>query len=520
MRDFSIEYIKEPKLQFGAYFEHEDSKTGLAEFGPFGKNIVGLHPSEITLGFIGTRETVSGVKEWVEECAFPIESENRRTIEPESENGKQPSGPLLFGAGIFDDEPTEKKNEPFVRVMKILNRDFVGFSHDSPFRCCFQMNDRWDRFLQPLEIKRILEIDDKQKRIWELVNLFDDQIRNLAQTKPSPRIIVLALTSQMVEDAHAVKVTGNFYLNLRRAIKARAMKWGVPIQLVQRNTILGKKSRFQKGKIQEKATRAWNFCTAMYYKANGVPWRPTAFDQDTCFIGISFYVARELKDRLSMRSSVSQAFDYLGQGLVLRGDPFEWDDDKDGPSPHLTQDAARHLIAKTLNEYVSVKGSTPKRVVIHKSSRFWGDEHGTHNERDGFLEGIQDVFPRIEADLVTLSQGGVKLFREGMYPPLRGTYFRIGDQHFMYSMGYIPYLATFPGTYVPDPWQIVERHGGSSEKDLFREVLQLTKMNVNNCSFADGTPITLSFSDKVGEIMKHVPEEWDSEMKTGYEFYM
>ena len=31
-----------------------------------------------------------------------------------------------------------------------------------------------------------------------------------------------------------------------------------------------------------------------------------------------------------------------------------------------------------------------------------------------------------------------------------------------------------------------------------REVLELTKMNVNNCSFADGTPITLSFAEKVG----------------------
>ncbi len=52
----SVEYLPEPKLQFGKYFEHQDTKTGLAEFGPFGKNIPGLHPSEIKVGFIGTRE--------------------------------------------------------------------------------------------------------------------------------------------------------------------------------------------------------------------------------------------------------------------------------------------------------------------------------------------------------------------------------------------------------------------------------------------------------------------------------
>jgi hypothetical protein len=518
MTDIKIEYLPEPKLQFGSYFEHEDSKTGLAEFGPFGKNISGLHPSEIPLGFIGTRETIAGAKEWIEECGSPIESENRKVIEPEVKND---IGPSLFGAGIFEDEGSlPKPDDTFVRIYKILNRDFIGFNRDSQFGSIFQTNDRWDRVLQPIEINRILEIEDKQQRIWELVNLFDDQIRVLAETKPSPRIIILALTTQMVEEAHAVQVTGNFFLNFRRAIKARAMKWGIPIQLLQRSTILGKKSKWQKGRVQEKATRAWNFCTALYYKANGVPWRPTIFDQDTCFVGVGFYVARELKDRLTMRSSVAQAFDFMGQGLVLRGDPFEWDDDKKGPSPHMTQEGARRVIEKTLKEYVRVKGTTPKRVVIHKSSRFWGREHEEYNELDGFLAGVQEVFPGIETDMVTLSQGGVKLFREGSYPSLRGTYFQIGDQHFLYTMGFVPYLATYPGTYVPDPWQIVEKHGGSGEKELLREVLQLTKMNVNNCSFADGTPITLSFSQKVGEIMKHVPEDRDADLKSGYAFYM
>ena len=79
-------------------------------------------------------------------------------------------------------------------------------------------------------------------------------------------------------------------------------------------------------------------------------------------------------------------------------------------------------------------------------------------------------------------------------------------------------MATYPGSYVPEPWQIIEHHGGSSKKDLLREVLELTKMNVNNCSFADGTPITLSFSEKVGEIMKHIPEH--ESLQTGYKFYM
>jgi hypothetical protein len=166
-----------------------------------------------------------------------------------------------------------------------------------------------------------------------------------------------------------------------------------------------------------------------------------------------------------------------------------------------------------------VNVTPPTRIVIHKTSQFWGPEHGIHNELEGFYEGIDDVFPRCESDFVALRQSSHYLFREGKYPPLRGTYFSIEDQaHLLYTMGFIPYLETYPGLYVPRPWQIIDHHGGSAPKDLFKEVLALTKMNVNNCSFADGTPITLSFSSMIGEIMKHVPA--DGKVQPKYKFYM
>ncbi len=512
----SLEYLPEPRLQFGSFFEHEDSKTGLAHFGPFGKCVPGLHPSEIKLGFIGTRETIAGARDWIEECGYEIESENKKIVRGHI---KQQESTPLFGAGIFDDEPVE--DEAFVRLYKILNRDFIGLSRDTPFECCFQLNERWEKSIVPHEIKAVLEQPDKQARIWKLVGLLDDQIRVLAENKPSPDIVIVALTPEMVEEAHTVRVSGNFFLNLRRAIKARAMRWGIPIQLVQRSTILGRKAAGRRAPLQEKASRAWNFCTALYYKADGVPWRPTSLQTDTCFVGISFYVARDLKDTVTMRSSVAQAFDYLGQGLVLRGDPFEWDEDKQGRSPHLTRDAARKLMQKTLAEYSKFRGNLPRRVVVHKTSRYWGQEHEDYNELDGLAEGIQEALPRCEMDFATLAQTGVRLFREGIYPPLRGTYFRVEDDlHFLFTMGYVPYLETFPGSYVPEPWQLVEHHGGTGPKELFKEVLELTKMNVNNCSFADGTPITISFAQRVGEIMKHIPEGSEDWLQTGYKFYM
>ena len=498
-----IEYLAEPSLQFGDYFEHPDAKTGLAEYGPFGKNIEGLHPSEIRVGFVGTPETISTAKAWLETCAHPIESENLRILRPQADNTEA----TLFGI----DNP---KIPVLARLNKILNRDFVGFNRDSSFACRFQVNERWDRVLLHRDVERLLEDVDKTQRIRNLVALIDSEIESLASIQPSPDVIVIALTASMAAHASTVPITGNFHLNLRRAIKARAMQWGIPIQILRYETAVGKGRE-----LQEKATRAWNFCTAMYYKTEGIPWRPLTLQRDTCYIGVSFYVAQEVDDKLTMRSSVAQAFDYLGQGLVLRGEPFEWNTAKSGRSPHLSRAGAHKLIADTLQAYMKVNQTPPRRVVLHKSSVFWGAEHGQYNECDGFYEGIDEIFPRIDSDFVALRQTGLHLFREGIYPPLRGTYACVGDKaHFLYTMGFIPYLETYPGVYVPEPWQIIDHHGGSAPRELFRELLALTKMNVNNCAFADGWPITLSFSRKIGEIMKHIPAE--GVVRPQYKFYM
>jgi hypothetical protein len=500
-----IDYLREPKLQFGDYFEHEDAKTGLAEFGPFGKNIAGLHPSEIKLGFIGTRETISGAIEWVERCGEFIESENIKV--QKSVNVSQSEETLFQGISL-------PATSTIHRLRKILNRDFIGFNSGSTFSCRFQVNPRWERILDPRDISSVLDIENKRERIWKLVDFIDDKIGSLAQNDPSPDIILIALTPEMEERAHSVRLSGNFFLNLRRAIKARAMQQKTPIavQLLRTRTIQGKSG------VQEVATRAWNFCTAQYYKAGGVPWRPISLEKDTCYVGVSFYIAQDIDDTLTMRSSVAQAFDYLGQGLVLRGEKFEWDVDTLGPTPHLTREASHKLIKNALTEYVKLQGVPPKRVVVHKTSEFWGKERGDYNEIDGFYEGIDDIY-RCEVDFVALRQTGVRLFREGKYPPLRGTYFSIDDaQYFLYTMGFIPYLETSPAPYVPEPWQMIQHIGGSAPKDLFREVLALTKMNVNNCAFADGRPITISFAEKVGEIMKHIPE--DGVALSKYRFYM
>jgi hypothetical protein len=123
-----------------------------------------------------------------------------------------------------------------------------------------------------------------------------EQIRFLAENR-SVDVIVCVMPNEMFdsittsasdEDSKESELEHNF----RRILKARCMHLGTPLQLVREKTILITK---QAGDQQDPATKAWNFCTALYYKGNRtIPWRLV---EDTaklrsCYIGIGFYESR------------------------------------------------------------------------------------------------------------------------------------------------------------------------------------------------------------------------------------
>jgi hypothetical protein len=78
------------------------------------------------------------------------------------------------------------------------------------------------------------------------------------------------------------------------------MSIGRPIQVSRPATLGGDVQRYRQDgtankDIQDDATLAWNFFTALYYKADGIPWRLVRDSStlDTCFVGVSFYEARD-----------------------------------------------------------------------------------------------------------------------------------------------------------------------------------------------------------------------------------
>lgn len=491
-------YIPEPQLEFHSRFLHVDKKTGLAELGSFGKTDPALHPTQIKIGIIGTRSTVESCKRWIDEC--------RREIETDKTTQRQR---VRFRPDeLFDEDAIVDA------MIKNMAPDFVGLNENSPFSVSVITSNRWHSTFHDREARAIAELPSDIQRVELATDLLSDHIERIATSSPSPDVILIALPEILHKDSVVAKLSDGGWLNLRRGLKARSMKWGIPIQIIWEDVLSSKRVS-----LQDKATRAWNFATALYFKAGGIPWRGHGLEKDTCYIGITFYQAQDAGGKAIMRSGVAQAFDYLGQGIVLRGEPFEWDIDENGKSPHLSSEAASSLLKNTLTEYKKISRLPPQRVVVHKSSFFWGDEHPKFNEISGFYEGIEQINGDASVDLVTLQESKVRLARVGQYPPIRGTFAQIeGGAPLVYTHGFTPYSDTYPGVHVPLPWSIAEHHGDSDVMQIAAELLALTKMNVNNASFSDATPITLAFSRMVSEILKQVGPEMT--VRAEYAFYM
>lgn len=271
------------------------------------------------------------------------------------------------------------------------------------------------------------------------------------------------------------------------------MKHRLPTQiLLQRTTGAGPGSK----DVDHLSKCAWNFFTGLYYKTGGVPWMPAGLGNGSCYVGISFHQLLGSKNS-GYFTGLAQAFDEQGNGLVLRGQDFVWDISKHGNSAHMPATIAEELVSRVLKRYRDELKQSPRRVVIHKTTEYWPDE------RAGLQSALRDVD---QFDLVAVRPTeDIRLFRDALYPILRGSHISLGDMHLLYTTGYISALQAFPHGHVPLPLKLTDHLGDSSISTVLRELMVLTKMNWNSANFGGLLPITLRFSKLVGEIMKEIP---------------
>lgn len=458
-------YLPEPFLVFGGDELHVDPKSGIARYGPrsFG---TARHPERVRVGLVGTAETIEKARQWL----------------------------VANAEGVLGDEK---------------HPEFPGYAADHGFFSSLEFDEGWDEQLTQSEMKALLAVKPQRARFGQAIQLIDDKLALLSERDAPPQYVLIGLPIELVRNCGVAdyhdKELGAVHRDLRRAIKAVAMKHRLPTQLLRQPTMEGK-GRDHPAKI------AWNFLTGLYFKAGGVPWGPHGLTPGTCYVGIGFY--RPLGSKFpTMQTSLVQAFDEHGDGLVLRGHDFEWDPAKEeSRSPHLPEDRATELVDMVLTRYQREMKQTPRRVVIHKSSRYWPQE------RAGFEAALTGRVTHYDL-LAFETQSAVRLITTSKYPPLRGTNFSVGDLDFLYTTGFITSLNEFHGMHVPSPVRIADHIGQDTPREvLLREILALTKMNWNSAHFGGLLPITLKFSKFVGEIMREIPADRDPQPQ--FKYYM
>ena len=491
----SVRILKEPQVILGNNVKTPDPKMGLKLFGTLRERSDEIR---IKVGIIGDSESIEAADEFFNSTKTEI--------------------------------PGLKQT--------MLHVGFPGLDNDSKLNVSLELNQNLNAEINQTELENISKKKIISDRIKETVKIVENKIRSIMVREPNPDIIIFAVPQRVYEKCVTIQ-TGkkrksvkrssfeiktnrrrreNTPLNrwvggeeesesfevtsLRRYLKGECMKYDIPIQIILPTTLDPDNET-----TQDPATKIWNLIVGLIYKSNHVPWKVEDLDPKTCYMGVAFYKDSK-QDVPWMRTALAQVFSFNAEGLVLKGAQVPIN--KDSRSPHLTKSDAEELVKRSVEGYKEQNGQYPKRLVVHKTSRFNPDE----------MEGFKAVSDKVtEIELIALDSRGIKLIRWGQYPPIRGTMVKLPDKSILlYTHGYVPYLDTYPGFRVPSPLEILEHYGPSTSEKICTEILALTKMNWNNAAFYCKAPITIAFAQRVGDILKETPPS--IEPKTKFRYYM
>lgn len=480
-----ITEIADPNLEFGGVGDFIDPKEGLKHGGPFDLRFGTARKENINIGFIGDEQSVEKAIAWLSRCQKIIPSQMTNLVQyPFFLGFKQifraelkfnPKWHYIIEQNVFDDIMSQKPiGIVFRNVLQVYANGMERFSNLDGVKpdvifCCLS--------------ERIINT------CWSVTN---EKVKR-ADTK---KIKVLSNQLSMFSDTEAAIVVDEqpediLNRDFRKALKAKAMRFGIPIQIGTDQLFV------DNNKNQDASIRAWNSSIALYYKAGGIPWRIRKQNIDTCYVGISFHHLYTTHNRHLVRSCIAQAFSSDGEGFAIRGVNVPWTEEQ-GRNVHLTEIQAYQLGERILEEYVYRTGSTPLRVVLHKSTQF------NEQEKAGLYAALNNV-PLVE--LVNLAPTDFRLVRFGEYPPKRGTLCTINEASaFLFTTGFMQDLKTYPGPHIPVPLKL-NVEGGSDIQQTATDVVALSRMNWNTASITGGHPVTLLFSRKVGGIMAEYGED-------------
>jgi hypothetical protein len=496
--ELSILELAPPKLQFGGASTNSDPKAGLISAGPFDLRFGSARKDHVHVGIVGPADQLDAARRWLERCTGEIPVFG----EPSSLRKPFPGFRDTFHKTLVCPETSSIafSMEGREELAKALEGDaysafqrVVDMYSDAHARLASRDLNRPDIVLMCIPDAVLTKVSSVERKASEAERR---RAKELQRMRASSQLDLFDMLDEVDE-------TPEDFLkrDLRLALKARALRHRLPVQLVT-EALLSDGAR-----NQDPATRAWNFSVGLYYKAGGVPWRLPQSGPDTCFVGVSFHHFRT-SQRAIMRSSLAQAFSSDGEGFAIRGAGVPIEPDQ-GRNIHLTEQQSFNLAKDVLAEYELRTGGSPLRVVLHKTSFF--DEA----EQAGFSAALKET-PIVS--MVTLVPSLFRLLRYGSYPPKVGTVCTVNkDRSFLFTSGFMPELGTYPGPHVPQPFE-VRCIGPEGPIAAAQDVLNLTRMNWNTAEIRGKWPVSLSFARRVGGILDEYGD--DDITETSFRYFV
>jgi hypothetical protein len=494
----SIAVFDEPQIEFASGERLEHPRDGLTLFGPVDSKGI-EKPSHICYGVVGTKGGVAAFSKFVKALNRPI--------------------------------PTDSDLD------EVLWPHFPGF--EEAYHAVLPTEPAWVEELDELVVKNAATELDDHKRVFAVVSLFLSQVRAAKKSDEPFRFFVIVVPDfvfancrplSRFQGGHGHRIgmreqrmraeildffasyepeQYSYSIDFRRQIKARVMELEIPIQIVRESTLrlAAAEQRFGVRQLTPLSDRAWNISTALYYKAGGKPWKLSGVREGVCYVGVSF----KNTDTVHTACSAAQMFLNDGDGVVFLGDEGRWYSERKGEY-HLNKESARRLLSGVLGTYQSLHGKKLTEVFLHCRS--------TVNDEE--FDGYKSACPKgvkLFAVRVAPERFGLRLYRAGTRPVLRGTFWQISPKRgFLWGSGFKPRLRTYDGSEVPQPLCVDVQHGDADVTQIANDIFALTKLNYNCCKLGENQPVTIHFSSAVGEIL--VSNRLVRDHKPNFKYYI
>lgn len=508
-----LEYYNEPKLSFGFDQKTEDPRDGLLLFGPYEK----LAPFKVKAGVIATDDGLLAYQEFVKRINQPIFS--TKTIYGKLMNDEvaRPSFPGFEAVFNINWSPVPE-------IHKLINQEFVE-------RILQEKNKKKrtteivDLYLE--RIVKAINDDDAQVNIWFIIiprNLYfkckpgsagkdlgSGTKAFIKRVKQGQGFFDFPGEENYVIDLEKMIDTSSDFHHL---LKARLIQERIttPVQIILDST-LRFRDKYRNLPFDEnmKAHLAWTQSTTLYYKLGSLPWKLADIRDGVCYLGLVFKKINQIMNKGSV-CSAAQMFLKDGDGSVFRGNIGLWQS-KNEKEFHLDEKSSCELLAMALDDYYDKWGKFPIELFIHGRARF-SDE-----EWNGFQRAVSERHTLTNlVGVVIKDTGWLKLFRDvegepSNYGVMRGMALKInGKEAYLITRGYIPRLNTALSIEVPNPLYVQITRGEANIDTVLKDILALTKLNYNACIYGDGLPVTLRFSNIIGNILT-ATDNWKTEQR-------